>query len=344
MNNRIYTYQPDYAIPPGETISECMECSSMHEGLFANALGIGIDEFTSLLKGDVPLLPEIAQKLETLTPYPAEFWNTLEAQYQKQLQIEWIKNFPLTELFKRGMILEYSRPEDQLQSVYDFFGVKNIHEWNNRWMQLEVAARRSRCFETNPYLAATWLRIGEIEAQKHTCPPTDILLFQSKLDDLRSLTLYSPKEFLPKIRSICLECGILFLLIPELKGLPWNGATKWMGDTATIMLNIRGKGEDKFWFSLFHEAGHVILHDKNELLINDGSEEDQREKEANNFAADVLFGSNRQFITHLRSQRDIIDFASKLGISPGLVAGQYQFLTGRYNHFNRLITKYKWVN
>lgn len=67
------------------------------------------------------------------------------------------------------------------------------------------------------------------------------------------------------------------------------------------MLNLRGKREDKFWFSFFHEAGHVIRHSKLDLLINDGSQEDVREKEANEFACTVLFGKDHVRIPSLRS-------------------------------------------
>jgi hypothetical protein len=44
-------------------------------------------------------------------------------------------------------------------------------------------------------------------------------------------------------------------------------------------VSLRGKSEDKFWFSFFHEAGHVYLqHSKKELYINDGVADDPLEK------------------------------------------------------------------
>ena len=81
-----------------------------------------------------------------------------------------------------------------------------------------------------------------------------------------------------------------FVLVPEIKGAPWSGAAEWLTPTkAMLLLNLRGKAEDKFWFSFFHEAAHVYLqHSKKELYINDGVADDPQEKEADAFAAEWL--------------------------------------------------------
>jgi HTH-type transcriptional regulator/antitoxin HigA len=52
-----------------------------------------------------------------------------------------------------------------------------------------------------------------------------------------------------------------------------------------ILLNLRGKMEDHFWFSFFHEAGHVIFDSKKNLYINDGTTDDPTARKANEFAA-----------------------------------------------------------
>jgi len=44
-----------------------------------------------------------------------------------------------------------------------------------------------------------------------------------------------------------------------MKKVPWHGVTKWLlPSKAMILLNLRGKMEDQFWFSFFHKAGHVL--------------------------------------------------------------------------------------
>jgi HTH-type transcriptional regulator / antitoxin HigA len=134
-------------------------------------------------------------------------------------------------------------------------------------------------------------------------------------------------------------------LVPEMKKVPWNGATKWLSPRkAMILLCLRGKGEDKFWLSFFHEAGHVLNDSKKDLLINNGTRrEDPREVAADKFTAEFLIPDkyNRD-IRGFHSSREIVDFAAKTGISPGIVAGRYQFLTKNWSHFKNLIRTFQW--
>ena len=127
---------------------------------------------------------------------------------------------------------------------------------------------------------------------------------------------------------------------------PWNGATKWLTPRkAMILLSLCGKGEDKFWFSFFHEAGHVINDKKKDLLINDESHDDPREKRADLFASEILIPSRYNSAIRLfRSKAEIINMANELNISSGIVAGRYQFLTGKWHLFKGLIRKLDWAS
>lgn len=101
--------------------------------------------------------------------------------------------------------------------------------------------------------------------------------------------------------------------------------------------------EDMFGFSFFHEAGHVILHGKSELSINDGTIEDERERQANEFASSVLFGKERDWIPGLSNAEEVRTLARELNISPGIVAGQYQYLNKEDTCYNELISHFHWV-
>jgi len=128
--------------------------------------------------------------------------------------------------------------------------------------------------------------------------------------------------------------------------VPWNGATKWLTpNKVMILLCLRGKGEDKFWFSFFHEAGHVLNDSKKDLLINDGSQSDPREKRANDFAAEFLIPSKyNDAIRRIRSKAEIVQMADRLEISPGIIAGRYQFLTENWSYFKDLIRALEWAD
>ena len=120
---------------------------------------------------------------------------------------------------------------------------------------------------------------------------------------------------------------------------------RWISpNKAMILMSLRGKAEDKFWFSFFHEAGHVYLqHSKKELYINDGAADDPLEKEADEFAAECLIPRvHNPSVESIRSKDEVLALAARLGISPGIVAGRYQFLTNKWDFYKPLIRKFEW--
>ena len=149
-----------------------------------------------------------------------------------------------------------------------------------------------------------------------------------------------------EMKRLCAEAGVAIALVPEMKNVPWNGATMWLTPRKVmILLCLRGKGEDKFWFSFFHEAGHVLNDSKKDLLINDGSHDDPREVRANEFASDMLIPhQHNTSIRMCHSQAEIVHISDQIGISPGIVAGRYQFLTGKWHVFKGLIRTLKWTS
>ena len=97
------------------------------------------------------------------------------------------------------------------------------------------------------------------------------------------------------MQELCAEAGVALVFIPEMKKVPWNGATKWLSsEKAMIILNLRGKGEDLFWFSFFHEAGHVLTGKKQHLYIAEKHDDSPEEKKADAFASEILIPAKVQ--------------------------------------------------
>jgi Zn-dependent peptidase ImmA (M78 family) len=185
-----------------------------------------------------------------------------------------------------------------------------------------------------------------LQAHGIECGPFEAKRFKAVLQQIRALTRDGATVFEPEMKRLCAEAGVAVALVQEMKKVPWNGATRWLTPRkAMILLSLRGKGEDKFWFSFFHEAGHVLNDSKKDLLINDGTFDDPRERRADDFAAEILIPSRYDpDIKQVRSKSEIITMADELGISPGIVAGRYQFLTGKWNFFKDLIRKLEWAS
>lgn len=349
-----YGFSPDYAVPPGETLKETVEFKGMTQKELSKRTGLTVQSINRIYNGDQPINYETANKLELVTGVPARFWNNLESKYREQLEtvkelkrlnadIGWLKSIPVSELTNRGLIQKSDNKALQLRETLKFFGVSSVSAWKQIWIEPKVAARRSQCFESIPGHAATWIRIGEILAMDIECKPFDKALFKKALQTIRALTLKSPQEFIPQMTQICAQAGVAISLVPEMPKVPWSGATKWLSPKkAMIIINLRGKREDKFWFSFFHEAGHVINDNKKSLYINDHGN-DLVEKRADAFAANILFPNDcRDHIPSLNTKAQIKKFASEIALSPGIVAGQYQFITGKWSWYNDLIKKFVW--
>jgi len=178
-----------------------------------------------------------------------------------------------------------------LRDVLKFYGVGSVAGWKELWNEPKVAARRSPCFETCPEHASAWIRLGELQGHALECKPYDKKKFEAAVKKIRTLTRLDTNEFIPKMIELCAEAGVALALVPEMKKVPWSGATKWLTpNKAMILLNLRGKGEDLFWFAFFHEAGHVLYDSKKDLYINDKNKDDPKEIAAGDFPG-------RQFIS-----------------------------------------------
>jgi len=163
----------------------------------------------------------------------------------------------------------------------------------------------------------------------------------------------SPSEFMPELTRMLASCGVALVILKNLKNVPINGVTRWISpDKALIQMSIRGKYADIFWFSLFHEIGHLLLHRKKGVYVDSKNEtiNTEQEKEANKFASDILISETEynNFVEKFKMSRDIDmlkSFSKKNGVFNGIVVGRLQNdeIIGR-NQLNSLRNKYKWVN
>jgi len=350
-------FQPDYAIAPGESLRELIDSLGMSHKEMATRLDMTEQSLVRILNGTQPITYDTSERLELVTGTPASFWNNLEALYREQCakiaqherlaaDIKLLENIPLSVLRKKGFLSSTRDKTAQLKEVLQFFGVSSVSAWEDIWLNPAVAARRSVCFESRPGHAAVWIRMGELEAHDIECAPYDKKRFKEAISRIRRLTREPPHIFVGEMRRECAASGVALALVPEIPKVPWFGATKWLTPTkAMILLNLRGKKEDKFWFSFFHEAGHVLHDGKKQLYINDGKQSDDSEKRADAFAAETLIPAVYDArIQAIRSHDELQAVATELEVSTGIVAGRFQFLTKKWNWFKDEIAGLAWAS
>jgi HTH-type transcriptional regulator / antitoxin HigA len=339
-------YAPDSVSAPGETLEELLEARGMSQAEFAERTGRPKKTINEIIKGKTAITPETAIQFERVLGVPASFWIARENNYREALarakevvqlraQTRWLDEVPYRAMAKLGWIAECRDRTGQLEELLRFFGVASADSWKGLWNAAAPAFRRSPSFESQPASVAAWIRRGELEAARIVTAGYSADSFKTVLATLRSYTRSLDRNFANVIASECASAGVCVVFVPELPGTCLWGFTRWVSPTRPlIQLSLRYKKDDHLWFTFFHEAGHILLHGRRELFLedeladkNNDSERKVREKEADQFARDWLISPSRYRVfcrLGAFSCAAANRFAFELGIAPGIVVGRLQ--------------------
>ena len=139
-----------------------------------------------------------------------------------------------------------------------------------------------------------------------------------------------PDDFFPLLQQLCLEAGVKVVYTPCLPKAPIHGLTRWFPDnTPLIQLSARYNQNDRFWFTFFHEAGHILLHGRKYISLEDDcfeAEDKAKEAEADAFAVRWTFSEEEEravIESGDLTESDIINFAQKFGTHPAMIIGRF---------------------
>jgi addiction module HigA family antidote len=356
-------YAPDYAVAPGEILQEALVERQMTQAELARRTDRPLKTINEIINGKAAITPETAIQLERVLGIPDRVWNNLEVRYRAALaraeehrqlagEVAWLNQIPVAEMIKHGLIPRLDDRAATLAEVLKFFGVSTTSAWERQWASGETAFRQALKFTISPGAVAVWLRWGELKAGEIEGAPYDPSRFRAALERIKPLTREDPAVFVPAVQRLCAEAGVAVVFIPELPQTRVSGATKWLSaEKALIQLSLRYKTNDQLWFTFFHEAGHILLHLKRELVL-EGIEEvadPAKEEEANKFATEFLI-PRREFEEFVQGAYDnspaISRFASRIGIAPGIVVGRLQHdgLLPYRSTANQLKRSLRWSN
>jgi plasmid maintenance system antidote protein VapI len=354
--------QPDWVSPPGETIVSILEERELTIEQFAYQIGRSASVAQKILDGSQAIDVDLARQLARAIGASESFWMAREHDYRASLAApedvrvgslaDLIGRLPVGDMQKYGWITRTRSKEEQVAECLSFFGVSSLAQWQGRYENAfqHAAYRRSTAYASCEVATTAWLRQGEIETENDEVADWSPAVLKEQIPHFRRLTWYkSPSLFLPKLREMFAEAGVKFAIVRAPKGCSASGAVRILADDIPhIQLSFRYLSDDQFWFSLFHEVGHLLLHyDKMPILENVETAEDQCELEANEYASQVIIPMHyREEFSALGGSRfPIIEFAKKIGVAPGLVVGQLQH-EGiiRYNQMQHLKRRFRWTN
>lgn len=336
-------YTPQTVTAPGETLADLLEERHMTQTELAERMGRPLKTINQIINGKKAITPETAVQLERVFQVSADYWLRHEGEYRAYLArreeeekydewFDWLDQMPVNELKRIGVLPDlYNRGKNRavlLRSLLQFFGVVSPAQWESIYGTLHTAYRRSMADASDPCAVAAWLRLGELQAATISCSTFDRHRFEATLHEVRQLTVLPPEEFEPQLKQLCARAGVVLALVPSLPRARVSGAARWINGRPIIQLSLYGKKNDRFWFTFFHEAGHLLKHSHKLVFLDEkwnGADLSDMEAEANRFAAQVLIPPKFDGeLASLKTKAEVTAFAERIGIHPGIVVGRLQ--------------------
>ncbi len=338
-------YIPDAVSHPGETLREKLEELDMGPKEFAVRTGKPEKTISLILNGESAVTPDMAVLFETVLKIPARFWmrrqdlyNERQARLKRAAAIEqaipWAKSFPYAKMANMGWIPKARKATEKVIHLFEFFSIGTYEAWEAYYLQarLKIEFRISLAHTNDPYAISAWLRRGDILARDLDAPEYSAKKLKAILPQLKSIMAAQPDHFFHQIQALCLSAGVKVVHTPCLPKAPINGVARWIENNTTplIQLSDRYKRNDVFWFSFFHELGHILLHGKKDVFLENVEYEGkdlEKEAEADAFAIEWTFSEKQEKeVVHedVLDREKILAYAKKFNTHPAMIIGRLQ--------------------
>jgi len=350
----------DYGVTPSDMLRQRMHELGMSQTQLAMRTGLSRKTINELVHGKQSITHETALLLEPVLGYAARFWMDMQhgydaqkASHKRKVAESRFDDWPhvFSAAATHAMQLDVHYPQQSvLTQLPHFFGVASYDAYTQSYgHMLQATSFRRHRQEVNPHDIAVWLRLGQRSAESCQLAPFNERRLRQVLDDCKALTTQTPAEFWQPLVNMFAACGVLLVWIPPITGIALSGATYVHADKRVIQLSGRDQTNDRFWFTLFHEIGHILLHGVKPLFAEwddaDTHTAKDSEREANNFAATHLIPPAllAPLLTKSRlSTADIVQMAQRAQVHPGIVAGRIQHERRNFATYRRLLLQYNW--
>lgn len=350
---------------PGQLLQALLEGKGWTQVVLAVVLGVDKAIINKIVADKRPIDAQMALSLSEVFGEPAERFLDLQKSYDlatarivarpdpgRSTRAHLFGDLPVTEMIKRGWLEGVDDVRD-VRSVeaglVKFFGVLSVDEIEI----LPHAAKKTQTFMPVTPAQLAWMYRVKTIASEMLVPRYSDMAVRRAVTLLNELLL-APEEA-RKVPRILAECGIRYVIVETLSSVKIDGVCFWLNDHSPVIgMSMRQDRIDNFWFVLRHEIEHVLRHHGKAAAMLDIELEGERagtgatvveeERVSNKAAADfcVPWKTMDSFVARkspLFSERDIIGVANTLNIHPGLVAGQLQHRTGRYDRFRQHLVK-----
>ena len=364
MAIRKHGISADLLIHPGETISDILEDRNLTQKELAQRANVSEAFLSDVIHGKKDISKGLAKGLEYALDIPSSFWLNLQANYDAELlevqEEESIQAEEKDALKHLKDIIKYlqrnktlKEDSSETQQILDLRRHLRVSTLSGLPMLVPNGAfRMSDASKIDPYVMGAWLCICKERQSKQALPVTfDDAQKDDLIQGIKEIMCTVKGDPQKALRSIMENHGIDFSIVHNFRGAPVHGYINRKDDGSyQMVLTIRGAFADIFWFSLFHELGHIVNGDLSKpgsYIDTDYSKENPREKAADKFARDSLLdpAEYRKFVDHGTFTYVAIEaFSKKQAVPPYVVIGRLQKENIiPYHRFSNYKPKYAWA-
>lgn len=352
----------ELVIHPGETIADILDERGITQTELASQTGVSPAYVSKVIAGKKDISAKFAFALEYALGVPKSFWLNLQANYQAEL-MELNESETITDEEREARkslndIVKYLRQRGKmpvresidesiisLRKALKFSNIANLKE-----VVPEGAFRMASNMTVNPYVLGAWIRMCQLAGNGNSIATVfDISQVDKLIDEIKKIMTDKKSDIQTDLRTVMARYGIDFSVVRNFRGAPVHGYLSLKSDGVyQMVVTIRGAFADIFWFSLFHEIGHIVNGDvgRNTRFLDDGTDE-QKEKKADLFASNKLIDSKKyaEFVERNDYSIDaIITFAKTQEVMPYIVIGRLQKEKRLpYSRYSEYKLRYKWA-
>jgi len=334
---------PTAIFPPGDVLRDELNARGWTQVELAEILGRPPRVVSEIISAKRSISPETAKGFAAAFGTSAEMWMNLETLYQlskAQFESSLIAHraklygkFPVKEMLRRGWV-EFSKDPAELEEHFlSFFGIQTLEEEPIFYH----AAKKTHYQNQSGMLQLAWLNRAKQIARANKPGNFSVMALKTAVNELKDCL-----DNLAEVKNasdILAKAGVCFIIIEHLPGAKIDGACFWLDKSSpVIVLSLRFDRIDNFWHTLFHEIDHILHEEgKDEPILDvfDGDSIASKEGlppieiRANKAAAEYCVSGKEleswvASTSRVSSKRQIVSFANRMRVHPGIIVGQLQ--------------------
>ena len=329
--SRYIEFNDSIAFHPGYYLKELVEESGLTQEDFAKRLGTTPKNLSILIRGEQNLSVDVATKLSRMLGTTIAYWLNIQQAYDEKLaQIQSAEELKREREVFAHIDYKYFKTffgfpnlsrkvDEQIRYLREYLSVSSLSVLKEKNLAVSFRGYSKELSLSNTINANVMVQIGINQTINRDIPKFN----KKKFEKAAEYALKQTKNhagFFPLIRDAFGEAGVSLVVLPNLKNSGINGATKKVNGKVMLMVNDRRHYADTFWFTLFHEIGHILNGDLG------ASFSDASEDEADLYARNALIPQDA-YDSFVKShscfdEAVICSFADSIGQDPGIVLGR----------------------